>query len=188
VIERTRERVSDANDDRGFLPGGVWEGFDYRAESAKLLRGFMSNPKSYGPYTDDGTRWAMLQEVIDTCRARGARLTIVLPPSHALDMEMLWVSGNWNAFESWKRGIVEMVEKDNARALAEDAGGVADLGVGLHDARGPERGRLASANRWGAVGGHERLARDEPFHEEVWRRCDREDHRCAARGEGDAGG
>jgi hypothetical protein len=122
VIERTRERVSDANDDRGFLPGGVWEGFDYRAESAKLLRGFMSNPKSYGPYTDDGTRWAMLQEVIDTCRARGARLTIVLPPSHALDMEMLWVSGNWNAFESWKRGIVEMVEKDNARALAEDAG------------------------------------------------------------------
>ncbi len=120
VMERTTQRVTDANDDRGFLPSGVWEGFDYRGESAKLLRGFMSNPKSYGPYYDDGTRWAMLQEVIDTCRARGVGLTIVMPPSHALDMEMLWISGNWNAFETWKRGIVKMVDDDNARARAAD--------------------------------------------------------------------
>lgn len=119
VIERTGHRVTDANDDRGFLPAGVWEGFDYRGESAKLLRGFMSNPKSYGPYVDDGSRWAMLQEVIDTCRARDVRLTLVMPPSHALDMEMLWVSGNWNAFETWKRGIVRMVDEENARARGE---------------------------------------------------------------------
>ena len=120
VIERTEQRVTDANDDRGFLPAGVWQGFDYRGESAKLLRGFMSNPKSYGPYTDDGTRWTMLKEIVDTCRARGVALTIVLPPTHALDMEMLWVSGNWNAFESWKGGIVRMVDEENAWARDQD--------------------------------------------------------------------
>ncbi|MBX3361708.1 MAG: hypothetical protein KF705_09770 [Phycisphaeraceae bacterium] len=122
VIERSRMSVTDANDDRGFLARGVHTGFDYRGESVKLLRGFMTNPKSYGPYVDDGSRWAMLDEILRTCRERGIRLTIVLPPSHALDMEMLWVSGNWGAFEAWKRRIVEMVDAENARALAGDVG------------------------------------------------------------------
>ncbi len=122
VLERHGKNATDANDDRGFLPAGVGTGFDYRAASMGLLRNFMVNPKSYGPYTDDGSRWAMLQEVIDTCRARGVRLTIVLPPSHAMDMEMLWVSGNWGNFEAWKRRVVEMVDSENARAREVDAG------------------------------------------------------------------
>jgi hypothetical protein len=110
VLEREREGASDWTDDRGFLHKPMWPGFDYRGVSMGLLRGFMTNPKSYGPYTDDGSRWALLQEILETCAARGIRLTIVLPPSHALDMEMLWVSGNWEAFEHWKRRIVSMVE------------------------------------------------------------------------------
>lgn len=117
VLERLEENVTDANDDRGFLPKGVGPGFDYRGASMKLLRNFMVNPKSYGPYTDDGTRWTMLREIIDTCRARGIRLTIILPPSHALDMEMLWVSGNWDAFETWKRRLAEIVSASNAAHL-----------------------------------------------------------------------
>lgn len=122
VLERLDENVTDANDDHGFLPKGVGAGFDYRGASVRLLRGFMTNPKSYGPYTDDGSRWAMLKEIMETCRTRGVRLTLVMPPSHALDMEMLWVSGNWSAFEAWKRRIVEMSDAENARARASDAG------------------------------------------------------------------
>ncbi len=138
VLERLDENVTDANDDHGFLPKGVGAGFDYRGASVKLLRGFMTNPKSYGPYMDDGSRWAMLKEMVETCRARGVRLTIVMPPSHALDMEMLWVSGNWAAFEAWKRRIVEMADAENARSGDGDVWSVVVWDFTTHAGRNAE--------------------------------------------------
>jgi hypothetical protein len=52
-----------------------------------------------------------LGALLDLCASRGIRVVILLNPSHADEMEMMHLTGQWEVFENWKRALAAMAAK-----------------------------------------------------------------------------
>ena len=57
----------------------------------------------------DPARLEIFREIVRACRDQGIDLQIAIMPVHALDLELVYASGRWPQFETWKRGLVTVL-------------------------------------------------------------------------------
>ena len=70
----------------------------------------------------------LFRDLILACRHDGIRLYLAVPPVHAIHMEDLHATDQWDAYENWKRAIVRIVDEQNAAAASAPASAAAAAG------------------------------------------------------------
>lgn len=132
---------------------GYWAVF--RQRDMENIKAYLQRPKDIfdargrsSPALDD------LRQVLRMCREQGIALQLVIYPYHAHLLETIRITGHWQAFEAWKRAVVQVV--------AEDAR-VAGTPVPLWDFSGfnaltseavPNKGDRRAKMRWYWEAGH----------------------------------
>ncbi|MBD2294027.1 hypothetical protein H6G06_11120 [Anabaena sphaerica FACHB-251] len=48
------------------------------------------------------------QKIVKICREKNIKLKVFISPSHAIDLESIRVTGEWQTFENWKRKILKV--------------------------------------------------------------------------------
>ncbi len=99
-----------------------------RAAFDQATRGALNNPEMYGRFTLSDDRIGLVRALARACRQRGTGLVIVMPPVHAVHLEIIRAIGLWDGFESWKRAIV---------AIAREEGGASGARIPVWDFTGP---------------------------------------------------
>jgi hypothetical protein len=133
---------------------GYWAVF--RQRDLANIKAYLNRPRGIfdttgrsSPALDD------LRRVLQLCRQRGATLHLVIYPYHAHLLEIIRITGHWQAFEAWKRAIVDVLD-DDART---DDGNTAQLWdfSGFNDFTMepvPPRGDRQTRMRWYWEAGH----------------------------------
>lgn len=98
---------------RGFLAHQVPPGRSQRDLIEKHIQVFFSERAGTG---GDYNREALqeLRYIIRKCRAEGITLALLIPPTHALNLETVRGSGSWERFEQWKSDLVQLIAEEKA--------------------------------------------------------------------------
>ncbi len=67
-------------------------------------------------------RMALLDQIAERCRNEGILLTVVIPPCHAMLLEIIEKGGNWQEYEDWKRELAKRAGSGNGFTLWDFAG------------------------------------------------------------------
>jgi hypothetical protein len=133
---------------------GYWAVF--RQRDLANIKAYLHRPK--GIFDTSGRSSPALEDlrqVLQICRQRGATLHLVIYPYHAHLLEIIRITGHWQAFEAWKRAIVEVLD-DDARthdgntALLWDFSGFNEFTTEPVPPRGDRQTRM----RWYWEAGH----------------------------------
>ncbi|GMV80947.1 MAG: hypothetical protein AMXMBFR7_21310 [Planctomycetota bacterium] len=114
---RYRDRRSGYGDHGAWLRGmnsNLLKRIGHRGMLHNILRSFYKPSGPYGRYEYSTDRVERFQSVVEGCRAHGIRLTVVILPIHAIQLEAIRSAGLWDSFEQWKRDLTRIVS-DSAR-------------------------------------------------------------------------
>ena len=89
-----------------FHPGGRWVG------NRPFFIGFDHMfARGYSHIRVDPVYMGYMADILTFTRRLGARIVVVLNPTHTDELEMLHLTGQWPAFEQWKRDLVSLVAR-----------------------------------------------------------------------------
>ncbi len=109
-----RPRVGRNGVDRRELP----EGHRYREDTAEhLLRVYLANPGTYFGFEYGADRIEELERFVVRARTAQARVALVLPPKHALQMECMTQLELWDEFERLKRDLAGVATRQGVITL-----------------------------------------------------------------------
>ncbi len=114
-------------DDAGFRAGGIVETMRTSVEISRArIRGFRSG--IFADYIFDEDAFNEFAEIVAARYSDGLTTIILVPPIHALHLELIRDAGLWEEFEQFKRRLARLARKS-------DSGG----GVFVHDFTGYSR-------------------------------------------------
>lgn len=74
----------------------------------QVVGNYFENPAFYKDFYLSDDLLAVLENVIETCRQHDIELQLFISPIHASQLEAIYASGLWPAFEQWKREVSRM--------------------------------------------------------------------------------
>lgn len=90
----------------------------YREDTAQhLMRVYLANPGTYLGFEYGADRIVELERFVERADAAGARVVLVMPPKHALQMECMTQIGLWDEFERLKRDLAGVATRRRATVL-----------------------------------------------------------------------
>ena len=104
---------------RGFYLHDIGKNTSQRELFDRVLRIMSAN---HSARTMDPARLEMFREIVRDCRDQGIDLQIAIMPVHALDLELVYASGRWPQFETWKRGLVAVLADEGVEEEIQTLG------------------------------------------------------------------
>ncbi len=131
----------------------------HRGMLRKILHSFFKPSGPYDRYEYSSDRLARFQALVEDCRTRGIRLTVVIPPIHAIQLEAIRTAGIWDAFEQWKRDLARIVSASAADAAGAPAAELWDFTAytGFNAEPFPQEGDTETRMRWYWESSHFRM-------------------------------
>lgn len=112
IMRRMLEREASPLAERGFAPKFVPNGLSQRDLFALRIRQFINDPETFGRFRYSQQQLAIFRDIVRRCRSRGIKLTVFIPPVHALHLEMIRSLGLWRNFESWKSDLTRILAQE----------------------------------------------------------------------------
>jgi len=100
--------------EHGFLPKSVPRGQSQRDLFAARIRGFLTDPETYGGFHYSQQRLDVFRRMVRRCREEKIELAVFIPPVHALQMETVRAAGLWPTFERWKGDLSRILAEEGA--------------------------------------------------------------------------
>ena len=69
---------------------------------------YLKQPHLYGNYSLSTEMLGNLKAIVELCEKHDVELKVFISPSHASQLEAIYVAGLWSVFEEWKRRVVEI--------------------------------------------------------------------------------
>jgi len=85
----------------------------HRLAFDKTIEHYLTAPQLYTGFRYTERSLDSLRALARACREHGVTLTVVVPPTHALQLEAMQQAGLWPTFERWKREVTATVEEIN---------------------------------------------------------------------------
>ncbi|MDY6782681.1 MAG: hypothetical protein SW833_09080 [Cyanobacteriota bacterium] len=103
---RTAKTINLDYGKNGFMP-------NRKVNDGKTEARFDGSIKTYfkfhSNYTFSENYFEEFKKIVELCQKQGIELKVFIPPAHATDNEAIRVTGQWEAFEEWKRKMVKIV-------------------------------------------------------------------------------
>jgi len=135
----------------------------FAQKDASNMRSYFSRPRDL---TDAQGRPALgfeqLSKVLRLCREQGIEVRLLLYPYHAHFLEIIRMTGHWEAYERWKQQLVTLVESNEPGVRLYDFGGYSEFTTEAIPAAGDRRSTVRwywEAGHFKSELGHEVLAR-----------------------------
>ncbi|MBE7466317.1 MAG: hypothetical protein HS116_22850 [Planctomycetes bacterium] len=114
---KSRDRRSGYGDRGAWirdLNSNLLKRIGHRGMLRNIQLSFFKAGGPYHQYEYSTDRANCFRAMVEACRTNGIRLTVVIPPIHAIQLEAIRSAGLWDAFEQWKRDLTRIVS-DSAR-------------------------------------------------------------------------
>jgi hypothetical protein len=90
---------------------GYWNVFQQKDQAN--TKAYLRRPKDiFNAGGRSSLAFDNLRQVIKLCRQNGISLRLVIYPYHAHLLEIIRITGHWQAFEAWKREVTRIVAED----------------------------------------------------------------------------
>jgi hypothetical protein len=100
--------------DRGWVPKYLPERASQREAFAKRLRATMAALATEGSFIRNEDCFATFRRMVRRCRQGGVELIVIVPPMHALQLEVVHATGKWSNYEVWKREVMQVLAEEGA--------------------------------------------------------------------------
>jgi len=104
---------------QGFAPSPSIADFPIERRRAGLereIKRFVTNRTLYRNFEYGSEQLQRFQRMLEQASEASANVTVVIPPVHAFQLEVIWELGLWGTFEQWKRDVTKIVEEHKARS------------------------------------------------------------------------
>jgi len=108
----------DTRGDRGLVIRASRPRPRHRLAFDKTIEHYLTAPQLYTGFRYTERSLDSLRALARACREHGVALTVVVPPTHALQLEAIQQAGLWPTFELWKREVTAAVEEINRAVRA----------------------------------------------------------------------
>ncbi len=78
------------------------------AQFQRVILLYLNEKTFYKNYNLSKEELENFKEIIDTCKRRNIDIKVFFSPVHAAQLEAIYLSGLWPAFEEWKRQVVKI--------------------------------------------------------------------------------
>lgn len=85
-------------------------GSGHRQMFKHIIVKFLTHPEAFPHFRYSRQRLGMFDKLVRTCHQRGINLTVVITPTHALQLEVIRRARLWNQNEAWKRDLVALLK------------------------------------------------------------------------------
>jgi hypothetical protein len=99
---------------RGWVPKYLPERASQREAFAKRVRATLASLGTEGSFIRNDDCFATFRRMVRRCRQEGIELIVVIPPMHALQLEVVHATGKWSNYEKWKREVTEALAAEGA--------------------------------------------------------------------------
>ena len=124
-IALTGERPATRGD-RGLVVRAPRRRPQHRLAFDKTIEHYLTAPQLYTGFRYTERSLDSLRALARACREHGVTLTVVVPPTHVLQLEAIQQAGLWPTFERWKRDVTAAVEEiDRAVPAPPEAADIA---------------------------------------------------------------
>lgn len=90
----------------------------HRVAFDKTIEHYLTAPRLYTGFRYTERSLDSFRALARECREHGVELTVVMPPTHALQLEAIEQAGLWATFERWKREVVAAASEVNRSVAA----------------------------------------------------------------------
>jgi len=84
------------------------KGSDRYNNFKRVMKMYLTEKTLYKNYHLSEEELAAFKAIVDTCKQRNIKLTVLIAPVHAAQLELINREGIWSEFENWKRQIVKI--------------------------------------------------------------------------------
>ena len=97
---------------RGAVPKFLPERIEQREAFARRVRASLSSLGAEGSFVHNPECFEAFRQLVRRCRQQNIELLVVVPPLHALQLEVVHATGHWASYETWKRAVVQILHEE----------------------------------------------------------------------------
>lgn len=86
----------------------LYKDSDRYSNFQRVMKMYLTEKTLYKDYNLSEEELAAFKAIVDTCKQRKIKLTVLIAPVHAAQLELINRADIWSEFENWKRQIVKI--------------------------------------------------------------------------------